>query len=772
MSNYNSLKTTIDANIKQNGRQEITGQILNSVLNQMVTTLGAGYQFAGVATTATNPGSPDAKVFYIANGKGTYTNFGGINVTEDEVVVLYWDSSWHKVSTGIASQEKLTELGQEVNDKLDGPAEENPDFLRVYTDSDGNILWGIKPDGDIYFGVGVPSQVRQEILQFIQNKVDKETGKSLIDEEFADAQTTENNPEWLDVKTDDDGKILEGIMPNGEKFVNGLNINGNKQNNISDVEEWISAVVDRHGKILGGRTKDGAIKEFIRIETPRIDTNSIFTKSIKGLNKETLNNLGEEINHPYSTLLDAVNEKKTGIIQVGENVVVGLKKLEGNFSPLDIESAYRSTLPNPLFPFIKKVELQRLYDDAQNPNKLYVCSHSQTHIFYSIAPTDPRRTAQSGYYSSYAANYFYYANKETPSDIHKVVLPEYYDGKSMTRRISFVFELSNGDCFVEMDNGDLFDANYRHYCIYKVKGVFDNRTITQDDVSLSLSFDYGFAKISSFDNIVEYKAGHIILAPYSGGRSAKVYITKDYGDSWDLIFSGNSDNTEKIKPKAEHFGEDDAVGIYPTPDLLNPEGAIDWNGTLNGNVHVHGIAYDRWYDRIWIVTGDGGDGQLHNVTGIWWTDDEGYTWKRIGGYMEIGTQLIGIIPMEHCVLFPTDGAGDGYWRWSRNGKDSIIEIEECFNFYGYSSSLLVAGGRSTQADNGFYLTTFAPENDYINKGGVIATFNGFSFQKIYEDNYSEGTFETQEVGWACDICDTGSFLILGAYQGGYIKLTY
>ena len=115
MSNYNSLKTTIDANIKQNGRQEITGQILNSVLNQMVTTLGAGYQFAGVATTATNPGTPDAKVFYIANGKGTYTNFGGLEVTEDEVVVLYWDSSWHKVSTGIASQEKLTELESEVN---------------------------------------------------------------------------------------------------------------------------------------------------------------------------------------------------------------------------------------------------------------------------------------------------------------------------------------------------------------------------------------------------------------------------------------------------------------------------------------------------------------------------------------------------------------------------------------------------------------------------------------------------------------------------------
>lgn len=136
MSNYNSLKTTIDANIKQNGRQEITGQILNSVLNQMVTTLGTGYQFAGVATIDTNPGTPDAKVFYIANGKGTYTNFGGIEVTEDEVVVLYWDSSWHKASTGIASQEKLTELESKTEYYLKEGAIENS-YITGYIDNSG-----------------------------------------------------------------------------------------------------------------------------------------------------------------------------------------------------------------------------------------------------------------------------------------------------------------------------------------------------------------------------------------------------------------------------------------------------------------------------------------------------------------------------------------------------------------------------------------------------------------------------------------------------------
>ena len=110
MSEYSDLKATINANIKANNNQEITGSVLNSVLNQMVNILGTGYQFAGVATPATNPSAPDAKVFYIANGKGTYTNFGSLEVTEDEVVVLYWDTAWHKEATGIASQEKLSEL--------------------------------------------------------------------------------------------------------------------------------------------------------------------------------------------------------------------------------------------------------------------------------------------------------------------------------------------------------------------------------------------------------------------------------------------------------------------------------------------------------------------------------------------------------------------------------------------------------------------------------------------------------------------------------------
>ena len=112
----------------------------NNASNILTNIVEAGYVFAGVATPTTNPGIPDAKVFYIANGKGTYEKFGGINVTEDEVVVLYYDTAWHKVATGIASQEKLSELCKDVSE-LKGNGTTESEIIGVpVVSGEGNTL--------------------------------------------------------------------------------------------------------------------------------------------------------------------------------------------------------------------------------------------------------------------------------------------------------------------------------------------------------------------------------------------------------------------------------------------------------------------------------------------------------------------------------------------------------------------------------------------------------------------------------------------------------
>ena len=111
MSNYTNLKNAIQSVIKANGNNEITGPILQSELLSMIITLGAGYQYMGVAQPSTNPGTPDARVMYLAYLPGTYVNFGGLTVTG--FCVLKYDTSWTKedipISGGGGSAGFLTE---------------------------------------------------------------------------------------------------------------------------------------------------------------------------------------------------------------------------------------------------------------------------------------------------------------------------------------------------------------------------------------------------------------------------------------------------------------------------------------------------------------------------------------------------------------------------------------------------------------------------------------------------------------------------------------
>lgn len=93
MSQYTSLNALIDQYITTNGSGNITGAILNDVLKQMVNILGANYQFSGIATPTTNPGSPEQNIFYLATKGGTYSYFNNI-VLSDGLSVLMWNGSW------------------------------------------------------------------------------------------------------------------------------------------------------------------------------------------------------------------------------------------------------------------------------------------------------------------------------------------------------------------------------------------------------------------------------------------------------------------------------------------------------------------------------------------------------------------------------------------------------------------------------------------------------------------------------------------------------
>lgn len=97
MADFHALEALINAYIKQNGVQAITGQILNGVLRGMVSALGKGWTVAGQADPSTDPGTMTGPVAYIAHEAGTYTHFGGLVVDEGEVAFLkYNEQVWTK----------------------------------------------------------------------------------------------------------------------------------------------------------------------------------------------------------------------------------------------------------------------------------------------------------------------------------------------------------------------------------------------------------------------------------------------------------------------------------------------------------------------------------------------------------------------------------------------------------------------------------------------------------------------------------------------------
>lgn len=106
LSAETSARQDEDAAIRNALSEEVTAREEGdtSLLNAINEALSKGYLFAGVATTDTNPGTPDSKVFYIANGKGIYTNFGGLEVTDDDDFAIFtYDNAWAKSNVTLSS---------------------------------------------------------------------------------------------------------------------------------------------------------------------------------------------------------------------------------------------------------------------------------------------------------------------------------------------------------------------------------------------------------------------------------------------------------------------------------------------------------------------------------------------------------------------------------------------------------------------------------------------------------------------------------------------
>lgn len=171
MANWSTLKAAIASVIKTNGNQEITGQLLQNVLNNIVSSVGENSTFAGIATPTTNPGVPDGNVFYLATEAGTYSNFNGIEIASGEAVILEWRERWTKKVTGFATQQHFSELDKKSAFAIDYKADNRTTRLQVLKSSrkTGKIIsYRNSTSGELtvemYIGTSMDDQYWQDDL--------------------------------------------------------------------------------------------------------------------------------------------------------------------------------------------------------------------------------------------------------------------------------------------------------------------------------------------------------------------------------------------------------------------------------------------------------------------------------------------------------------------------------------------------------------------------------------------------------------------------------
>ena len=167
---------------------------------------------------------------------------------------------------------------------------DNPEFAFIKMDNEDRILYGVKQDGEFFFGAGCPHQVRdyveqklaelsldeyEDIVAFLSDlEKGDETLQNLLDKKV-DGEYVEN-PEYIEVKTDSEGKLLAGRTSDGAAFENvgfstpKLSIDGHIIENIKDIEGRSEITTDSEGKIISYRDSDGVKHEEAGLHTNKI----------------------------------------------------------------------------------------------------------------------------------------------------------------------------------------------------------------------------------------------------------------------------------------------------------------------------------------------------------------------------------------------------------------------------------------------------------------------------------------------------------------------
>lgn len=198
-----------------------------------------------------------------------------------------------EVATELDKKFNKEDIAQEFGDSKDKVVSqfalpfreiESPEFIKIIVDANDHLLFSINLDGEVDWGKGIPAPIRAKLQEIIsqcqqdktdilesinaakeelsasiaalqEGKVDKEEGKSLIEDEVKECFRIIENEEFLKAIVDSEDKVLFGFYrETGEPYYPL-----NEMYHVIQNEEYFAAWVTTDDKVVLGLRRDGEV---------------------------------------------------------------------------------------------------------------------------------------------------------------------------------------------------------------------------------------------------------------------------------------------------------------------------------------------------------------------------------------------------------------------------------------------------------------------------------------------------------------------------------
>ena len=181
---------------------------------------------------------------------------------------------------------------------------QSEEYFAAWVTTDDKVLLGLRRDGEVIGEIHAVNALKKVISQLQSDLASLQEKVGTIDtnlQELLDIFSLQENPEYLAVEKDADGRILSATYNDGSHYVYDLKsetfdtkvnkevgktlINedvANSKKSFEDQEERMELITDSDDKILGYREKDGTkVEKKMRVASLHVEDGNDFIKYLK-----------------------------------------------------------------------------------------------------------------------------------------------------------------------------------------------------------------------------------------------------------------------------------------------------------------------------------------------------------------------------------------------------------------------------------------------------------------------------------------------------------